>query len=186
VARRLPAKSAGNVVLEEMRDVGLEGSTRIIEEIRPRRRRHQGRQRQHGDRTCQVKKPVRLRSQRHLSRFSGVAALQTAPESRHSRSECTINPKRPNQQKMISGQKRPSPTGMFRSLMACLFAREWAPEGFCHISCHLWRSALVCSADHAISMMPIAIRAWLKPEAPGEQTQQPNAERRISGDLGIL
>jgi hypothetical protein len=44
MARRLPAKGARNVILEEMRDVGGERSAHIIEEIRARRRRHHARQ----------------------------------------------------------------------------------------------------------------------------------------------
>jgi hypothetical protein len=73
---RLPAKGAGNVVLEEMRDVGLEGSARIIEEIRPRRCRRQGHQRQHGDRISKVKKPICRGSQCYFSQFPNAAGLK--------------------------------------------------------------------------------------------------------------
>jgi hypothetical protein len=54
-AGRLPAKGAGNVILEEMRDVRLEGPAHAVEEIRSRRR--QGHQRQDRDRKRQVQKP---------------------------------------------------------------------------------------------------------------------------------
>jgi hypothetical protein len=37
MAGRLPAESAGDVVLEEMRNVGLESMTNIVEKIRQRR-----------------------------------------------------------------------------------------------------------------------------------------------------
>jgi hypothetical protein len=36
-ASRLPAESARNVMLEEARDADFDSSTRVIEEIRPRR-----------------------------------------------------------------------------------------------------------------------------------------------------
>jgi hypothetical protein len=49
MASRLPAKGAGNVVLEEARDVDREGFARIIKEISPRRsQRHE---RQYRDQT---------------------------------------------------------------------------------------------------------------------------------------
>ena len=68
VAGWLEAKSAGNVVLEEMREVGreemrnvgLEGLARTTEEIRPRRRRRQKRQRQYAESTSEVSTPVSL------------------------------------------------------------------------------------------------------------------------------
>jgi hypothetical protein len=49
VARRLTPEGAGNVVLEKMRDVGLDGPPRIIEEISAGRTQREDVHRQHRD-----------------------------------------------------------------------------------------------------------------------------------------
>ena len=47
MARRLAAKCARNVILKEMRDIGLKGPARVVEEIRARRHRPPKRDREH-------------------------------------------------------------------------------------------------------------------------------------------
>ncbi len=63
-----------NIVLKKIRDVGLEGAARIIEEIRPRRRkRHQSQQ---SDGTGKVEEPRCFVCHSNLPDAAGVVPLK--------------------------------------------------------------------------------------------------------------
>jgi len=76
-ARRPAAEGAGNIVLEEMRDVALESATQIVEKIRARRDRRQRRDRKHGDGISKARKPRSFGGQFSFSLI--VAGLKREP-----------------------------------------------------------------------------------------------------------
>jgi hypothetical protein len=63
----MTAKGAGNVVLEEMRDVGLEGPSHVVEEFRSRGRRGEARDGHDGNRAPEVARTIGFAAQYHRS-----------------------------------------------------------------------------------------------------------------------
>jgi hypothetical protein len=77
----MPAKCAGDVILEEMRDACREGLAHTIEEVRARRGRRQGSQRQHGGRTSDAEKPTKPGNHCPFSRVTDLGQMAEWPDA---------------------------------------------------------------------------------------------------------